>query len=207
MRLHQRRHHRATTGSLFNQSQSPTIPVNGGGLGVLGASPDRTLPDGTECGSVTDADCPPGLPEGTGRNLLIDGNLIMGNSAESGTGGGVRLQMVNGQDVDTFPTNPTRWNDVTVQNNIIATMSAGWDGGGVSMQDALRVRVFNNTIVSNDTTASAGVLFNTLGSPFAATPPPGCTPSSSSGRNVSAHRHDIDQPVGRSGDDAATRRT
>jgi hypothetical protein len=161
---------------VFNQSQSPTIPTNGGGLAVLGASPDRTLPDGTECGATTDVDCPPGLPEGTGRNLLIDGNLLMGNSAESGTGGGLRLQMVNGTDVTAFPLLPSRWNDVTVVNNIITANVAGWDGGGISMQDALRVSIINNTIISNDTTASAGVLFNTLGAPLAAVPPPGCTP-------------------------------
>ncbi|HZV54460.1 MAG TPA: choice-of-anchor Q domain-containing protein [Rhodocyclaceae bacterium] len=162
---------------LFNQSQSATIPTNGGGLGILGASPDRTLPNGQECGNTAaDLDCPPGLPEGTGRNLLIDANLIAGNSAESGTGGGIRLQMVNGQDVVAFPTNSNRWNDVTVTNNIIANNVAGWDGGGVSMQDALKVRFVNNTVIDNDTTASAGVLFNTLGAPLAAVPPPGCTP-------------------------------
>ncbi|MEN6587579.1 MAG: Ig-like domain-containing protein [Sulfuricella sp.] len=177
---------------LFNQSASPTIPTNGGGLAVLGASPDRLLViDGvlTECGSTTDQDCPPGLPEGTGRNLLIDGNLIMGNSAESGTGGGLRLQMVNGEDVVAFPNGPDQrlggpqalrspgWNNVTVTNNIIANNVAGWDGGGVSMQDALKVAFVNNTVISNDTTASAGVLFNTLGAPNAAVPPPGCTPT------------------------------
>ena len=163
---------------VFNQSANPTIPTNGGGLGVLGASPDRTLPDGTECGGVTDQDCPPGLPEGTGRNLLIDANLFLGNSAESGTGGGVRLQMVNGQDVIAFPRNSERWNDVTVTNNIIANNVAGWDGGGVSLQDAFKVRFVNNTVISNDTTASAGVLFNTLGSALASTPPPNCNPGS-----------------------------
>ena len=123
---------------LFNQSQSPTIPTNGGGLAILGASPDRTLPNGLECGNTAaDLDCPPGLPEGTGRNLLIDGNLIMGNSAESGSGGGLRLQMVNGLDVAAFPRTPSLWNDVTVINNIITNNVAGWDGGGISMQDAL----------------------------------------------------------------------
>jgi len=44
------------------------------------------------------------------------------------------------------------------------------------MQDALKVKFINNTVISNDTTASAGVLFNTLGAPNASTPPPGCTP-------------------------------
>ncbi len=162
---------------LFNQSASPTIPTNGGGLGILGTAPDRLIGPGLECGGVTDQDCPPGLSEGTGHNLVIDANLIMGNSAESGTGGGLRLQKLNGDDVLAFPTNSGNWNDVTITNNIIANNVAGWDGGGVSMQDALKVRFFNNTVVSNDTTASAGVLFNTLAAPFASTPPPDCAPS------------------------------
>src|SRR5215469_5318164 len=161
---------------IFNQSQNPTIPTNGGGLAVLAAAPDFKLPDGTECGSVNDADCAPGLAEGPRRNLMIDGNLLLGNSAESGTGGGLRLQIVNGQDVVALPRDSNRWNDVTVQNNIIADNVAGWDGGGVSMQDALRVKFVNNTVIANDTTASAGVLFNTLGAAQASTPPPGCNP-------------------------------
>jgi hypothetical protein len=183
---------------LFNQSQSPTLPVNGGGLGVLGASPDRTLPDGTECGSVTDADCPPGLPEGTGRNLMIDANLIMGNSAESGTGGGVRLQMVNGSDLIALPARPGLWNGVVMTNNIIANNVAGWDGGGVSMQDALKVRLINNTIMSNDSTASAGVLFKTLSAPMAATPPPNCNPGTQPGATCPAdvNNTSTNQPAG-----------
>jgi hypothetical protein len=181
---------------IFNQSQNPTIPTNGGGLAVLGASPDRTLPDGTECGGVTDQDCPPGLPEGTGRNLLIDANLLLGNSAESGTGGGLRLQMVNGQDVIALPRNPSRWNDVTVTNNIIANNVAGWDGGGVSLQDALKVRFVNNTVISNDTTASAGVLFNTLGAPLASTPPPGCDPGSDPNATCPPTAYSTAQPAG-----------
>jgi hypothetical protein len=179
---------------LFNQTQSATIPTNGGGIGVMGASPDRVITSGPnaglECGALADLDCAPGLPEGTGRNLLIDANLILGNSAESGTGGGLRLQMVNGQDVIAFPNGPDQrlagpqaqrspgWNNVTVSNNIIANNVAGWDGGGVSMQDSLKVKFINNTVINNDTTASAGVLFNTLGAPLAATPPPGCFPNS-----------------------------
>jgi len=30
------------------------------------------------------------------RNLLINANLIMGNAAEAGSGGGIRLQDVSG---------------------------------------------------------------------------------------------------------------
>ena len=49
---------------LFNQSSTPTIPANGGGIGVMAAGPDGVPPNsppGTECGSVSDEDCGPGL--------------------------------------------------------------------------------------------------------------------------------------------------
>jgi hypothetical protein len=160
---------------LFNQSTNPTISTNGGGLLVMGA-PDVDPP----CGSTTDQDClapigSVGPSDGTGPGLLINANLIMGNAAESGSGGGLRLQNINGSDVVAFPTVPARWYSVTVTNNIIANNVAGWDGGGVSLQDALAANIVNNTVVSNDTTASAGVLFNTLGAPLASAGGPTCT--------------------------------
>ncbi|MFL6605493.1 MAG: Ig-like domain-containing protein [Steroidobacteraceae bacterium] len=162
---------------LFNQSVNPTLPTNGGGLAIVGASADRTLANGNECGTTTDVDCPPGIGDGTGPGLVIDSNLIMGNSAEGGSGGGLRLQQINGTEVGMSPFNPARWYDVTVTNNIIANNVAGWDGAGVSIEDSLKARLINNTIVSNDTTASAGVLFKALGAPNASSPPPGCTPT------------------------------
>ena len=162
---------------LFNQSTNPTLPTNGGGIAVEGANLDRQL-NGTECGSTTDQDCPPGLSEGVGPGLVIDANLILGNSAESGSGGGLRLQQINGSaDVIAFPRQPRSWYEVTLTNNIIANNVAGYDGGGVSLQDAVRVTMVNNTVASNDTTASAGALFKTLGAIMSNTPPPGCTPT------------------------------
>ena len=161
---------------LFNQSTNPTLPTNGGGLAIIGANSDRTLTNGQECGTYSDTDCPPGIGDGTGPGLVIDGNLIMGNSAESGSGGGLRLQQVNGTEVATFNTQSSRWYGVTVQNNVIANNVAGWDGAGVSMQDALKVTFVNNTVVANDTTGSAGVLFKALGAAMASSPPPGCNP-------------------------------
>lgn len=161
---------------LFNQTVNPTLPTNGGGIGIIGSNSDRTLAStGLECGSTNDVDCIPGIGDGTGRGLVIDSNLIIGNSAESGSGGGLRVQQVNGSEVGAFPTRPDRWNDVTVINNIIANNVAGWDGAGISLEDALKATVVNNTITSNDTTASAGVLFKALNAPMAASPPPGCT--------------------------------
>ena len=100
----------------------------------------------------------------------------MGNAADSGSGGGLRLQNINGTDVITFPTRQTSgggngqiqlWNSVSITNNIITNNVAGWDGAGISLLDALDVNIVNNTIASNDTTASAGVLFNTIGAPLA----------------------------------------
>ncbi|MFM0030737.1 Ig-like domain-containing protein [Paraburkholderia madseniana] len=153
---------------LFNQSFNPTIPTHGGGLSIMGAAPD-----GAVCENIAvDQDCAPQLSDGIGPNLVIDSNLIMGNSAESGSGGGLRMQSVNGSEVARNATTPANWYGVSVTNNIIANNVAGWDGGGVSLQDALRVSFINNTVVSNDTTASSGVLFNTLGAANANTPPP-----------------------------------
>jgi hypothetical protein len=68
-----------------------------------------------------------------------------------------------------------------VTNNIIANNVAGWDGGGVSLEDSLLVNFINNTVTSNDSTASAGVLFNTLGAPLASSQSPGPTCASNCG--------------------------
>ena len=157
---------------LFNQSTNPTIPTNGGGIAVLGA-PDTD----PVCGAAPDQDCAPGVSDGTGPNLLINANLIMGNSADSGSGGGIRLHSVNGTEVTFFQRTPTRWYAVNITNNIIANNVAGWDGAGISLQDALSTNIVNNTIISNDTTATAGILFNTLGAPISSSPPPPFTTS------------------------------
>ncbi len=188
---------------LYNQSTNPTIVTNGGGLLIMGA-PDVD----PACGITTDIDCVPTpssvLPsDGTGPGLVINANLILGNSADSGSGGGLRLQHINGTELLNFPNgapkdrrgNPTPagwptisghpaqpdfqtytpWNAVNVTNNIIANNVAGLDGGGVSLVDALAVNIVNNTIVSNDSTASSGVLLQTLFAPLASTQGTNCT--------------------------------
>jgi hypothetical protein len=184
---------------MFNQTTNPTIVTNGGGLLIMGA-PDADPP----CGTLTDQDCvsPPGTitpSDGTGPGLLINANLLLGNSADSGSGGGLRLQHVNGTEVvnfqngnatTTWPNIPghaplpeqafqakTPWNSVSVTNNIITNNVAGWDGGGISLVDALAVNFINNTVVSNNSTASSGVLFQTLFAPLASTQGNNCTDS------------------------------
>lgn len=186
---------------LFNQSTNPTIVTNGGGLLIMGA-PDADPP----CGLTTDKDCvsAPGTitpSDGTGPGLIINANLILGNSADSGSGGGLRLQHINGNDVLNFPNGSARtnwpiiaghaaqpafqtvtpWNTIQVTNNVIANNVAGWDGGGVSLQDALSVNMVNNTIVSNDSTASSGVLFQTLFAPLASTQGTNCVNNTGNG--------------------------
>jgi hypothetical protein len=155
---------------VFNQSQNPTIPTNGGAIQIMG-TPDTD----PVCGAQSDQDCPPGLSDGTGHGLRINANLIQGNMSESGAGGGIRLQQVNGTDVSTFYNQPELWNDVRITNNIIANNVAGWDGGGISLQDALNVVIQNNTIVNNDSLASSGVLTQSVGTPDASAPPGTCT--------------------------------
>lgn len=190
---------------MFNQTTNPTIVTNGGGLLAMGA-PDADPP----CATTTDVDCvsPPGtiLPsDGTGPGLVINANLILGNSADSGSGGGLRLQHINGTDVLNFPNGSpnflgiplqtrwpsipghqaqpsfqtaTPWNAVMVTNNIIANNVAGWDGGGISLQDALATSIVNNTVTTNNSTASSGVLFQTLFAPLASTQGTNCTNNS-----------------------------
>jgi hypothetical protein len=169
---------------IFNQSTNPTIPANGGGIIVMGTPDADIVCNGN---ATIDQDCVPfgapggnpnttplsavGPSDGAGPGLVINANLIMGNSAESGSGGGIAFQAVNGSDMVAFPTNPRQWNTVTVTNNIIADNVAGWDGAGISLLDSTAVNIVNNTIAFNSSTASAGPLFNTLGAPLASTPP------------------------------------
>src|SRR5213079_53062 len=179
---------------LFNQSTNPTIASNGGGILVMRA-PDV---DPT-CGVTTDQDCVPAPStvtpsDGVGPGLVINANLIMGNAAESGSGGGIRFQSVNGGEVLTFPTTPANWYSVNVTNNIIANNVAGWDGGGVSLQDSIGVNLINNTIVSNDSTASSGSLFGAFFAPEASAPTP--CPRDLIGANVRCVPLSTPQPAG-----------
>jgi hypothetical protein len=165
---------------VFNQSVNPTLTTYGGGVVIEGVGPDGFFNVGgvaTECGSVNDLDCPPGLSDGTGPGMVINANLFQGNTAEEGSGGGIEFQHVNGSDVQRNPSNPNAWYQIEVRNNIFVNNVAGWAGGGVSLHDAVLVNFINNTVSSNDTTASAGVLFDSVGAPNANQPPPGCDPN------------------------------
>ncbi len=123
---------------LFNESYQQTGVQSGGGLVIEGESATGTT-----------------LSLGTG-SVLVDANVIQGNFARAGSGGGVRLASVNGTDVS--GRNPWK---ITLTNNMITNNLAAYAGAGISMSDTLFSNVVNNTIVSNDSTGIAGSLFST----------------------------------------------
>jgi hypothetical protein len=189
---------------VLNQSTNPTIPTNGGGIHVMG-TPDTD----PVCGTQIDADCPPGLSDGTGPGLVINANLIQGNTAESGSGGGIRMQQVNGTDISTFPNGCavpgagaltpgllgtcllgkpayTSWNSVALTNNIIVNNVAGWDGAGISLEDSLSVSIINNTVASNDSLASSGVLTQSIGTPESSAPAGNCVQTGPTGTTTAS---------------------
>ena len=68
---------------------------------------------------------------------------------------------VNGTDVTRFPLTPqTTGIRSTSQTTSSSTTWLDGMAAGVGLLDSLAVNFTNNTIVSNDTTASAGTLFN-----------------------------------------------
>ncbi len=124
----------------FNQSFSQGIAAAGGGILVAGAPALGQLSEGS--GSVK-----------------VIANLIQGNNAGAGDGGGIRTSMVNGMDVEASPTDPSGWYEVQLLNNTIVNNVAGLAGGGISMQDTARIKILHNTIAHNDSTATTGEAF------------------------------------------------
>jgi hypothetical protein len=139
---------------IFNETFNQGLTVTGGGIFIGGGAP---LAIG-------------GLSPGAG-SVLVNRNLIQGNGAGAGDGGGIRLARVNGQDVADF-NNSSNWYGVDLFNNIIVNNVAGLAGGGISLQDAVKVNIVHNTIANNDSLGTAGEAF-LPGSPEESTPQPG----------------------------------
>lgn len=126
---------------LFNQSFNQMQTVSGGGIYVGGQV--------GLAGAVS---------PGSG-SVTIDGNLIQGNQAGAGDGGGIRTERVNGGDVERHPAGINRWYAIDVLNNVVTNNMAGLAGAGISLQDTLMANIINNTIAHNDSTATAGEAF------------------------------------------------
>lgn len=111
-------------------------------------------------GGLTVPVVPPATPQPTpgAGNVTINANLIQGNLAGVGNGGGIRAAFFNGQDVLDDP-NPATWYKLNIFNNIIVNNTAGVAGGGIALQDVVAVNIVNNTIVNNDSTATGANAF------------------------------------------------
>jgi hypothetical protein len=136
----------------FNQGNTP----NGGGISITG---DRSLVAAN------------GLSTGSGSVKILN-NLLQGNHAGAGDGGAISLAGINGTDATTAPY------AIDLFNNVIVDNVAGLAGGGVALQDAIAVRIINNTIAHNDSTATGSRAFtvapNTPGLTISqSTPQPG----------------------------------
>lgn len=99
-----------------------------------------------------------GLTEGSGP-VVINANRIEGNQAGSGDGGGISLRFINGLDLASVST--TDDGRISLTNNSIANNMAALAGGGIVMQDAVKVNIAHNTVVNNDSTASVPGAFGT----------------------------------------------
>jgi len=172
--------------SLYTGARNYTIEKNlicgnfaktdGGGIGHLGLSTSgkirdnqiifnqsfRQMPGETDGGGILIAGASNlnggGISAGAGH-VRIERNLIQGNHAGAGDGGGIALRRVNGQDIVKKADKPNKWWVVRVLNNTIVNNVAGVAGGAISLKDAARTIIWNNTIVNNESTATAGAAF------------------------------------------------
>jgi len=144
---------------IFNQTYSPgaNVSVAGGGIFIGGQA------------SLAPATTPRPSP-GTG-NVAVSSNLVQGNQAGAGDGGGIRAEFVNGLDVRRAPGTPAGWYQLTLTNNKLVNNMAAMAGGGISLQDTVKASITGNTVANNDSTATAGAAF-APGSPNQSTPQP-----------------------------------
>ena len=115
----------------------------GGGIYVAGLPVPALAPVGT-------------LSQGTG-SVTINANLIQGNLAGAGDGGGIRASFVNGQDVQNLL--QANWFKLNIFNNMIVNNVSGLAGGAIALQDVANANIINNTASNNDGTASGANAF------------------------------------------------
>jgi uncharacterized repeat protein (TIGR01451 family) len=137
----------------------------GGGLTVYGLSPNGSIDHNRvydnqsydEGGGIMIAGQLPTDPSilspGSGAQSIHD-NLIQSNLAND-DGGGLRFLMAS-SDCDGNLTNTTyRPCAINVYNNFLVDNVSAHEGGGIALDDAPNVRIYNNTVMKNVTTATA----------------------------------------------------
>ena len=141
---------------IFNSNYNQGGPVNGGGILISGQPPIDCPPD-TRNGKPQDLACllDPSLLLTLGSgNLTLSKNLIQGNLAGSGNGGGISLNRIDGISA------VNRNNRILIENNIITNNVAAGSGGGIAVRDAMDVDIIFNTIAYNDNTSTAGTVID-----------------------------------------------
>jgi parallel beta-helix repeat protein len=145
--------------------------LNGGGVSHIGLSHDGTIADNTivfnevffggELGGngggiyIGGEDAVGGgLSAGSG-SVIVDSNLLQGNLAGSGNGGGICAVQVNGLDVQNSTSPPFDWYSLNIANNMVVNNVAATEGGGIYLQDVARGQILNNTVANNDSTATS----------------------------------------------------
>ena len=97
---------------------------------------------------------------GTGSgNVTVNANLIQGNLAGAGSGGGIHVFAANGEDLKDYPGQPANWYRIKIFNNMIVNNVAAHSGAGIFMQDVVRGYILQNTIINNDSTATSSLSF------------------------------------------------
>ena len=142
---------------IFNETFNQLTNVTGGGIFIGGQA--SLAPAAT-----------PTLSPGSG-NVTVTANLVQGNQAGAGDGGGIRAEFVNGLDVRRAASNPAPWYQLTITNNKVVNNMAAMAGGGISLQDTVKASITRNTVANNDSTGTAGAAF-LPGSPNQSTPQP-----------------------------------
>jgi hypothetical protein len=143
---------------VFNEVTTGDKPIRG----VRGGQGGGILISGEET-AVGEGNLTPGS-----GNVIINANLIQGNGATH-DGGGIALVQVNGLDVSSNPSTPDAWHFVQITNNMIVNNVAQMAGGGISLGDAARVSIVNNTVAHNDSTATNRAAFLDPANPNLAT--------------------------------------
>jgi hypothetical protein len=123
---------------IFNESFSQAVGTNGGGIFIGGTPPAAG-----------------GATPGSGT-VEVTNNLVQGNAASGGDGGGIALMGFTGAD------------RVRLFNNMISNNVAGLAGGGIAIEGVptsgggnppVVVDIVHNTIAENDSTGTAGGAF------------------------------------------------
>ncbi len=137
---------------VFNQVFQQTAGAGGAGGGIV-------IAGGVPLGGAGS------LSPGSGSVQVLS-NLIQGNQAGADDGSGILLRYVNGQDT---ANPPALQYEVDIYNNFIVNNVTGL-AGALTLQDAIKVNIVNNTIARNDSLATAAAAFS--GGPSVSNPHP-----------------------------------